>query len=106
LIDLHLHTTASDGRPPPAQLVARVRAAGLTTISITDHDTVAAIAEVTELAGGMGIRVIPGIEITAVDGGRDVHMLGYFFDPDSATLARRRRSSCLAPAATSGSFSF
>jgi len=87
LIDLHLHTTASDGRLPPAQLVARARAAGLTTISITDHDTVAAIAEVTELAGGMGIRVIPGIEITAVDGGRDVHMLGYFFDPDSATLA-------------------
>ena len=87
MIDLHLHTTASDGRLPPAQLVARARAAGLTTISITDHDTVAAIAEVTELAGGMGIRVIPGIEITAVDGGRDVHMLGYFFDPDSATLA-------------------
>ena len=71
----------------PAQLVARARAAGLTTISITDHDTVAAIAEVTELAGAMGIRVIPGIEITAVDDGRDVHMLGYFFDPGSAMLA-------------------
>jgi hypothetical protein len=87
LIDLHLHTTASDGRLSPAQLVARARAAGLTTISVTDHDTVAAIAEVTELAGAVDMRVIPGIELTAVDDGRDVHMLGYFFDPASATLA-------------------
>jgi predicted metal-dependent phosphoesterase TrpH len=87
LIDLHLHTTASDGRLTPAQLVARAQAAGLTTISVTDHDTVAAIAEVTDIARATGIRVIPGIEITAVDGGRDVHMLGYFFDPDSAPLA-------------------
>ncbi len=87
LIDLHLHTTASDGRLSPAQLVARASAAGLTTISVTDHDTVAAIAEATEAARGVNIRVVPGIEITAVDDGRDVHMLGYFFDPLSTTLA-------------------
>jgi 3',5'-nucleoside bisphosphate phosphatase len=87
LIDLHLHTTASDGRLSPAQLVARASAAGLTTISVTDHDTVAAIAEATEVARGVNIRVVPGIEITAVDDGRDVHMLGYFFDPLSTTLA-------------------
>ncbi len=71
----------------PVQLVARARAAGLTTISVTDHDTVAAIAEVGELAGANGMRLVPGIEITAVDDGRDVHMLGYFFDPASVTLA-------------------
>lgn len=87
MIDLHLHTTASDGRLSPAQLLARATAAGLTVISITDHDTVAAIAEVTHLASAIGVRVIPGIEITAVDDGRDVHMLGYFFDPGSRTLA-------------------
>ena len=87
MIDLHLHTTASDGRLSPAQLVARASAAGLTTISVTDHDTVAAIAEATEVAQGVNIRVVPGIEITAVDDGRDVHMLGYFFDPLSTTLA-------------------
>jgi predicted metal-dependent phosphoesterase TrpH len=86
LIDLHLHTTASDGRLSPAQLVARAKSAGLTTISVTDHDTVAALAEVTEVAAVAGIRVVSGIEITAVDEGRDVHMLGYFFDPDSAPL--------------------
>jgi predicted metal-dependent phosphoesterase TrpH len=86
LIDLHLHTTASDGRLSPAQLVARASASGLATISVTDHDTVAAIAEATAVAAATGIRVVSGIEITAVDDGRDVHVLGYFFDPESATL--------------------
>ena len=87
MIDLHLHTTASDGRLSPAQLVARASAAGLTTISVTDHDTVAALAEVTEVAKGVNIRIVPGIEMTAVDDGRDVHMLGYFFNPESARLS-------------------
>ncbi len=87
MIDLHLHTTASDGRLTPAQLVARAATAGLTTMSVTDHDTVASIAEVTALAGPLGIRVVAGIEVTAVDSGRDVHVLAYFIDPGSASLA-------------------
>jgi predicted metal-dependent phosphoesterase TrpH len=82
-----MHTTASDGRLTPVELVARAAAAGLTTISVTDHDTVAAIDEVTTAAGAVGIRVVSGIEITAIDDGRDVHMLGYFFDKNSAPLA-------------------
>lgn len=86
MIDLHLHTTASDGRLTPAQLVARVAAAGITTVSVTDHDTVASVAEATALAAPLGIRVVPGIEITAVDNGRDVHMLAYFIDTGSAVL--------------------
>jgi hypothetical protein len=81
-----MHTTASDGRLTPAELVERAGAAGLTTISVTDHDTVAALEEVTTAAKRKGIRVISGIEITAIDHGRDVHMLAYFFDPASATL--------------------
>ena len=90
-----MHTTASDGRLSPAELVARASAAGLTTIAVTDHDTLAALAEVTALASALTIRVIPGIEITAVDDGRDVHMLGYFFDAASEPLAdllRRQRA--------------
>jgi predicted metal-dependent phosphoesterase TrpH len=87
MIDLHLHTTASDGRLSPVDLVARAAAAGLTTISVTDHDTVAAIAEATGAARAAGMRVVSGIEITAVDQERDVHVLGYFFDPGSAPLA-------------------
>ncbi len=81
-----MHTTASDGRLTPAALVARAAAAGLTTISVTDHDTVAAIDEVTAAAAPLGIRVIPGIEITSVADGRDVHMLAYLFDKDSPRL--------------------
>jgi predicted metal-dependent phosphoesterase TrpH len=86
LIDLHLHTTASDGRLSPVQLVTRVAAAGITTMSVTDHDTVAALGEVGLEATARGIRLVAGIEITAVADGRDVHMLGYFFDPGHAPL--------------------
>jgi 3',5'-nucleoside bisphosphate phosphatase len=81
-----MHTTASDGRLTPAELVARAATAGLTTISVTDHDTVAAIDEVTAAANAANVRVIPGIEITSIDDGRDVHMLGYLFDKDSPRL--------------------
>ena len=86
MIDLHLHTTASDGHLSPAQLVARVAAAGITTMSVTDHDTVAGLADAAVAASARGIRLVPGIEITAVAEGRDVHLLGYFFAPDSAPL--------------------
>jgi predicted metal-dependent phosphoesterase TrpH len=55
---------------------------------VTDHDTVAAVAEVSAAARAANIRVVPGIEITSIDDGRDVHMLGYFFDPASAALGR------------------
>jgi predicted metal-dependent phosphoesterase TrpH len=87
VIDLHLHTTASDGRLTPADLVRTVRAAGLTVIAVTDHDTVAGLSAAREAAGSLGITLVPGIEITAVDGGRDVHMLGYFIDDEDAALA-------------------
>jgi predicted metal-dependent phosphoesterase TrpH len=88
LIDLHLHTTASDGALSPRDLTARAAAAGLTTFAVTDHDTVAGLAEAHSAAERAGIRLVPGIEITAVADGRDVHVLGYFIDPDSETLAQ------------------
>jgi len=80
VIDLHMHTTASDGRCTPADLVARVRAAGLETFAITDHDTVAALPEARRLAEEHGLTLVPGIEITAVCDARDVHVLGYWCD--------------------------
>lgn len=82
-----MHTTASDGRLTPEALVDRAAAAGLTTLSVTDHDTTRSIDEVARLAAGRGIRTVPGIEITSVDDGRDVHVLGYFFDHHSPALA-------------------
>jgi hypothetical protein len=87
LIDLHLHTTASDGQLAPAELVARAAATGLTTISVTDHDTVAGVDEALAAGQTEGLRVVPGIEVTSVDAGRDVHVLGYFIDAGSAALA-------------------
>jgi predicted metal-dependent phosphoesterase TrpH len=86
VIDLHLHTTASDGKLAPAQLVGRAAAVGLRIISVTDHDTVAGLEEASAAAATAGIRLITGIEMTAVDGDRDVHVLGYFFDPDDRAL--------------------
>ena len=87
MIDLHMHTTASDGRSTPAMLVEQLVVAGVTTCAVTDHDTVAAIADVTRLAAPHGIRVIVGIEITAVANDEDVHMLGYGFDVDDSALS-------------------
>jgi 3',5'-nucleoside bisphosphate phosphatase len=86
VIDLHTHTTASDGRCTPAELVARASAAGLTVLSVTDHDTVAGCAAVAAACGGAGIEFVAGIEITAVRDDTDVHVLGYFIDVQSEAL--------------------
>jgi predicted metal-dependent phosphoesterase TrpH len=86
LVDLHLHTTASDGRCSPLELVERAAAAGVTVMAATDHDTTASVDEVRAHAAQRGIEAIAGIEITAVEDGRDIHTLGYFLDPSDATL--------------------
>jgi hypothetical protein len=87
LIDLHLHTTASDGTLSPHELVTRVAAAGLRTFAVTDHDTVAGLAEACAMAARLGLTFVSGIEITAVEDARDVHVLGYYIDPDDTRLA-------------------
>ena len=88
MIDLHMHTTASDGTLAPAALVDRAHEAGIRTMSVTDHDTMAGVPEAAAAAAGRGIEFLPGIEITAVADGRDVHMLGYFLDAAPASLDR------------------
>ena len=87
MIDLHLHTTASDGLVDPAALVDLAWRAGIRTMSVTDHDTIAALAEAERAAAASGIVFVPGIEITAVHDGRDVHLLGYFIDRDHTAFA-------------------
>jgi predicted metal-dependent phosphoesterase TrpH len=86
VIDLHTHTTASDGRCTPAELVARAASAGVTVLSVTDHDTVAGCAPVAAACEAARIEFVAGIEITAVRDQVDVHMLGYFLDPRSPAL--------------------
>lgn len=97
MIDLHTHTNASDGRCSPSELVARAKSAGVTVLGVTDHDTVSGLAPAAAACAQAGIELVPGIEITAVVAGADVHVLGYFFDPSSQVLQaflteqRRRR---------------
>jgi hypothetical protein len=88
LIDLHLHTTASDGRLSPTALVAHAAASGIRILAVTDHDTTDGFDEAAAEAARLAVLAIPGIEITAVDRGRDVHMLAYFFDLTDAGLSQ------------------
>ncbi len=86
MIDLHTHTTASDGRCTPAELVERAHRAGVTVLSVTDHDTTAAASAAAAACKAARIDFVPGIEITAVVEGLDVHVLGYFVDSGSLRL--------------------
>lgn len=86
MIDLHMHTTASDGRSGPEALVREAAAAGCGTIAVTDHDTVASVPAVGAAARAAGLGFVPGIEMTAVDRGRDIHILGYFVDTNDTAF--------------------
>jgi 3',5'-nucleoside bisphosphate phosphatase len=80
-IDLHLHSSASDGQLAPDALVRRARARGLDVVALTDHDSAAGVPEALQ-AAPPGLRVIPGIEISARHRGAEIHVLGYGFDPE------------------------
>ena len=84
--DLHTHTHYSDGLLTPEALVERAVLAGLSHIAVTDHDTVEGLTETQAAAASRHIGFIPGIEISAVESSREVHILGYFFDPENGTL--------------------
>jgi predicted metal-dependent phosphoesterase TrpH len=86
--DLHLHTTASDGTLSPTQMVKSAKATGLSVIAITDHDSVSGIAEARQAGKELDLEVIPGIELSALDGEKEVHILGYFIDPSSKNLVQ------------------
>jgi predicted metal-dependent phosphoesterase TrpH len=86
MIDLHSHTTASDGQHPPATLLEMAARAGVTALAVTDHDTVAAIGEARRAAEAHGIELVPGIELSAFLSGREIHVLGHFVNPLDADL--------------------
>ena len=88
MIDLHTHTTASDGRCTPSELVARAAAAGVQVLSVTDHDTVAAWEVASTSCAAAGVELVSGVEITAILDGADVHVLGYFIDVGALALHR------------------
>ncbi|MGW7520655.1 PHP domain-containing protein [Streptomyces sp. NPDC054796] len=88
-IDLHTHSTASDGTDSPAELVRNARAAGLDVVALTDHDTVAGHAE-AKAALPAGLTLVTGAELSCRLDGISLHMLAYLFDPEEPELARER----------------
>ena len=91
-VDLHLHTTASDGQFSPSELVAMALERNLIAIAITDHDTTAGIDEALEAARGTGLEVIPGVEISCDVPHEEVHLLGYYFDHRHPALRGKLRA--------------
>ena len=84
-IDLHVHTTASDGTATPEEAVRLAHDLGLAAIAITDHDTVSGYEAAAREGAALGVEVVPGIEISTTFGG-PVHILGYFIDPASPQI--------------------
>ncbi len=90
-VDLHLHSTASDGQCSPSELVAMALERNLLAIAITDHDTTAGIDEALEAASGTGLEVIPGVEISCDVPQEEVHLLGYYLDHHHPALQEKLR---------------
>ena len=96
MIDLHTHTQASDGRLSPRDLVEQAWLAGIRVLGITDHDTIGGLAAAYPAGREFGVRVVDGVEVTAIENERDVHVLGYLMDvsdaPFIAFLAEQRQA--------------
>ncbi len=91
-VDLHTHSTASDGSLNPSELVLLAKKKGISILSITDHDTVSGVREALDVGKELGVTVIPGIEVTADTsflgrGKREFHILGYYVDLSSQAIA-------------------
>ena len=85
-IDLHMHSTRSDGSFSPTEVVERAAELGISVISLTDHDSVEGVEEAQNAGDDVGVEVIAGTELSAQEAGSDVHILGYFVDPKDPDL--------------------
>ena len=90
-VDLHTHSLRSDGALQPAELVRRAAANGVRVQALSDHDTLSGIAEAIAAGAPLGVRIIPATELNTESEWGDVHVLGYFLDPDDAALEDRLR---------------
>src|SRR5881409_790156 len=100
-VDLHCHSTASDGELAPAEVTRRAKAAGLAAIALTDHDTTDGVADAARAGEALGVRVVSGCEFSVQAPWGELHVLGYFLPPGEPRLeaflvetraARRRRA--------------
>ena len=90
LVDLHTHTTASDGTLTPRQLVEYAREKGLAAVAVTDHDTVSGLGEALAAGEELGLPVAPGVELSSCLEGREIHVVGLFIDPGEPGLLALR----------------
>ena len=88
-LDLHLHTTHSDGSHTPSEVIGLAHQAGVTALAITDHDIMTGVAEAITAAEPCGIEVIPGVEVSSISGRSELHILGYFLDWHDSVLNER-----------------
>ncbi len=91
-LDLHLHTTHSDGSCTPSEVVTMAHRAGVTALAITDHDITTGMAEAFTAGQQCGIEIIPGVEISSFAGNSELHILGYFLDWQDLDLLERLRT--------------
>ena len=96
IIDLHVHSTESDGTLTPTEIVSAAKAAGLSVFALTDHDTAAGVSKAAPAAAACGIELIPGIELsteyelpTRAGGGKEVHIVGLYIDPEHPLLIEK-----------------
>jgi predicted metal-dependent phosphoesterase TrpH len=87
--DLHIHTNFSDSTASPEEVVTEAHAAGLSCISVTDHDTIDGLPHVFAAAAPLSLEVIPGVELSSEHKGKDIHILGYCFDLKDSPLVRQ-----------------
>lgn len=92
VIDLHTHSNRSDGTLTPGGLVERAAAAGVNVLALTDHDTVAGVEEAQRAATAAGIRLVPGVELSASWRSQALHILGLWIDPAAPALRRQLES--------------
>ncbi len=91
LIELQSHSTVSDGQLAPAEVVAQAWEAGVTTLALTDHDAIAGVPEAEEAAQGLGVELVPAIEMSCVhEYAEDLHICGYWVDLEKIAPACER----------------
>lgn len=107
--DLHMHSLFSDGKHSPVQVMEMAASSGLAAVALTDHDTMDGLATALPAARRLGVRLIPGMEISSRQGSQELHLLAWHFDPDHGGLrqamdslasARRRRLEAMLKALT------
>lgn len=91
-VDLHIHSTTSDGVFTPSEVVLLALERGLKVIALTDHDTLGGVAEARQASLGTGLEVIAGLEVNSEGGWGDLHFLGYYVDPENGPLRERLRA--------------